>query len=135
MRTITQVYLVLSVLAGVPAGASRMVLCVASNGHVVIEPGGERCAGNTLPIVEASAPSGPLSMADDYRNCVDVPMGIPVLSEARGRGADSGTVATAALAWSEPVALVPIAAIRAGSVPTAASHAAFSPSRTTILRN
>lgn len=141
MRTLlrfgTHCYLVLAVLAGVPAGASRMVLCLAPNGHVEIEVGRGRCVDFESPCSDAPAQPEPRVVPDGCGECVDVPMGTPVLSEARGRGTAVGTETSVAnpLLSAGPAAQRPAATIHARSAPRAAFHSAFPPSRTTILRN
>jgi hypothetical protein len=135
-----RVYLVLAVLAGVPAGASRAVLCVAPDGHVAIEAGIARCA-DVAPAAALGAES-PAARAvpgdcGDCDDCVDLPVGGPVLSTAQ----HGATLAPAPLATSSALhvngsgilALLPAA--RTNASRAAASRPSFPPSRTTILRN
>lgn len=137
LRLSTVLYLVLSVLAGVPAGASRVVLCVAPNGHVEIEAGSGRCVDAAAPAAGALDASAPRMAPEDCDDCVDVPLGMPVLSEARGHGPGFG-----AQAQLVAPALAPVLASASWNAPApgtsahgADTRSAFPPSRTTIFRN
>lgn len=132
-----RLYLVVSVLAGVPAGASQTVLCLAPNGHVEIEAGNGRCVDYPAPVDESADPSETRIGPNACNDCVDLPLGVPVLNEARGRGPDFGSQAEVA-APALTTVLIPapwIPSRTATSAPGAPSHSAFAPSRTTILRN
>lgn len=137
LRFMTRPYLVLAVLAGVPAGASRAVLCLAPDGHVAIEVGDTRCVDYASPASGAPEQVGPRIVPDGCGECVDVPVGSPVLSEAHGRITVRGsqTALTAPLLASVVAAESPAVSMRARSASGAAFHSAFPPSRTTILRN
>jgi len=137
LLNVTRLYLVFTVLAGVPAGASRAVLCVASNGHVAIEAGEGRC-GEFAPATSGNIENvGVCSMPDGCGDCVDLPMGKQVLSSAH-HVVPSTNASTAPLALSvdnfhlsDVVGVSP----RVGLAQVESSRPSFPPSRTTILRN
>ncbi len=137
VRIVISAYLVLAVLAGVPAGASGTVLCVATDGHIAFEVGDGRCADEVIPAVHVPAQAGLVLAPLGCDRCIDLPVGRPVLSEARNRSTAAGTDALidaprpAALLIIEP----PTLSLSASAAPEAASHPAAPPSRTTILRN
>jgi hypothetical protein len=79
----TRFYLVLAVLAGVPAGANRAVLCVAPNGHVAIEVGEGRCADRAAAVNGTIENTGICTVPDGCGDCVDLPMGKQILDIAR----------------------------------------------------
>lgn len=134
--SVTRCYLVLAVLAGVPAGASRMVLCVAPEGHVAIEVGSGRCVESGPSAGGAFEPAGLRMIPDGCNDCVDVPVGTPMLSEANGRNGALGSQASVEGPFLSALALdMPAMSMPAPSAPRAGSHSAFPPSRTTILRN
>ncbi len=134
---VTHFYLVLAVLAGVPAGASRAVLCVAPNGHVAIEVGEGRCGDYAATSSGDLENSGVCTTPDGCASCVDLPMGKQVLSSAN-HGAPSTNASFASLtldASSAPVADLTRATTRVDVAQVKSSRPAFPPSRTTILRN
>ena len=137
LRFLTNLYLAGAVLTGVPFGLGSTVICVASNGHLAIEVGQDRCAecppgassslGND-GVDEASDPCGP---------CVDLPMGRSALREARHVLIVRGDAASPPMPilWA---ATRLDASHEAGSVSHSvepALGASFPPTRTTILRN
>ena len=137
LRFTTHLYLALAVLAGLPAGASRAVLCVAPNGHVAIEAGEGRC-GDYAPTSSGDLENnGICTMPDGCGDCVDLPMGKQTLSSTH-HGAPSTSASFAPLTLS--AISVPntdlsgtsprLVVARGGS-----SRPPFPPSRTTILRN
>lgn len=133
----TRLYLVFTVLVGVPAGASRAVLCVASNGHVAIEAGEGRC-GEFAPATSGNIENvGGCLMPDGCGDCVDLPMGKQVLRSAH-HVVPSANASIAPLALSvdnfhlsDVVGMPP----RVGLAQVESSRPIFPPSRTTILRN
>lgn len=137
LRLTTCAYLVLAVLTGVPAGASRAVLCLGPDGHVAIEMGNGRCAEYAPPGNDAGEPAGTEMLPTCCGECVDIPVGTPVLSERHGRSpavsspTELAPPLTLALLTSES----PDAVTNARSAPGVDSHPAFPPSRSTILRN
>lgn len=141
MRTLlgfaTRLYLVLTVLAGVPAGAGRAVLCVAPNGHLAIEVGEGRCADY------GPSASGELENAegctapDGCGDCVDLPMSRQVFTAAHhGMSAARPELPLASpiLAASQAIELL-AEACRLAPVRGVLAHASFPRSRTTIFRN
>lgn len=136
LHILTNGYLVLSVLAGLPAVATRSVLCVAPDGHVAIESGVGCCAERPAPA--RGDVQGDTRTADsgDCGDCVDIPVGAPVLHQTQGRLAASGTLgATVLLSPLMSVMSAATAALRSLRAPDEASHSVFAPSRTTVLRN
>jgi len=107
-------------------GACPIVLCIAPDGHIAIEPGQERCAapsdaGHQDP---ARTATGLLPADDCCGPCADVPLRSPVLARARGTADYSEHVeTTAAPAWAAAAAAssLPgaVGPIRAGSCATA----------------
>jgi hypothetical protein len=135
LRFTTHLYLVLTVLAGVPAGASRFVLCVAPIGHVAIEVGEGRCA-DYIPSA-SGASTGTRTVPDGCGDCVDVPMGSQVLSAARYATSAAGPERVASspmLAGSHHAELLAVA-YRPALMHGTQTHPSFPPSRSTILRN
>ena len=132
-----QLYLALAVLAGVPAGASRSVLCIAPNGHVAFEMGEGRCADYAPFAGGTLENAGVCTAPDGCGDCVDVPVGKQVWSSARhgtsvaSLRAPQATPAVVAVSDAELFAFSSPSAVARGT-PTRPS---FPPTRTTILRN
>ncbi len=134
---LTHLYLVLAVLAGVPAGASTAVLCVAQNGHVAIEAGAGRCGACAPTSSGDTENTGICTMPDGCGDCVDLPMGKQILGSAHH-------VVPSTIASLTPLALSAVSihyADHFGASPrlfvgqVESSRPTFPPSRTTILRN
>lgn len=135
----SRLYVVLAVLAGVPTGPSQSVLCLAPNRHVAFEAGAGRSA-DTLPTASGRiGDTGITAVPNDCGNCVDVPFGTPVLSEAFGRGTGSGSQTCLAAPYISAGPGLGLASATASSpdppAPESGLHTAFPPSRTTFLRN
>jgi hypothetical protein len=138
-RWICHLYLGLSLLAGMPAGAQRSVICVAPNGHIAIEEGLGRCADHA-PDSETSASvenAGASQTPDGCGDCVDMPVSSHV-SNATHHGTSAASpeppAATPAIAGHCDVTTLVCVSTPALSL-QAPAHPAFPPSRTTILRN
>lgn len=138
LKFLVRLYLLLSVLAGVPASASQGVLCLAPRGHLAIEAGETRCVDSA-----AYATSGKFGLVgsrmppNGCRDCVDIPVGTPMLGETHGHGTAP---------CFQPVVAGPLLAVVRAADPRATSiqagwanrpalGAAFPPFRTMILRN
>lgn len=134
---VTHLYLVLAVLAGVPAGASRAVLCVAPNGHVAIEVGEGRCGDYARTASGDIENSGICMTPDGCSDCVDLPMGKQIVSSAHHL-VPSTSASLAPLALSV-VSIQPAdlsgASPRLVVAQVRSSRPTFPPSRTTVLRN
>ena len=136
LRSATYLYLVLSVLAGIPVGSGRAVLCLAPNGHVAIEPGDRSCVGCAVSSSEWPEDTSPRMLPDGCGPCVDVPVGSPVLNGAHGRRpALAASIALPAPFLSSVLATEPPSVSKRASASPAAFRSSFAPSRTTILRN
>lgn len=134
---VTRLYLVFTVLAGVPAGAGRAVLCVASNGHVAIEAGEGRC-GEFAPTTSGDIENvGICSMPDGCGDCVDLPMGRQVLRSAHHVVPSTNASAAPLTLSVDNIHLPDVAELSHRLVPARgeSSRPTFPPSRTTILRN
>ena len=136
LRHATALCLVLNLLAGIPAGVDRTVLCVAPNGHVAIEAGTGCCLaiGSFLGAVPDSRASQ--LVCEGRGDCVDVPLGTSVLTPIHGRGRAPGLLANAgssllSLALDVGASSVSARAATSPQVPLYSIHPA---SRTTILR-
>ena len=138
LKFLGRLYLLLSVLAGVPASASRGVLCLAPHGHVAIEAGGTRCVDYaTCPANRACEHVGSRGARNPCGDCVDIPVGTPMLGEVYGHGSTwrSQTAGTAPLLAAALAIDSPATSTRAFSVQAAIPRAKCAPSRMTILRN
>lgn len=137
LRHLTHLYLVLAVLAGVPAGASRAVLCIGPSGHMAIEDGEAHCGASTR------SSSGDVESADDFSvpggcgDCVDFPMGKQTLHSAYHLAPSAGASVTLLAAGVQDVHLSDlfIASPRLALARVESLRLPFPPSRTTILRN
>ena len=136
LRTATSLYLVLTVIVGVPASAGRPVLCVAPNGHVAIEAEVGCCMGFASRQGIAPDQGGCEVLPEICGDCVDIPVGIPALTVANGRGRISGLptyVANPQL--SSALSVNSFSALtRMTPIPQAALRSPILSSRTTILR-
>ena len=132
-----RLYLVLWVLAGVPVGASRTVLCLAPNRHVAIEMGDRRCVEYVPPARRAIERVDTRTVPRGCADCVDIPVGTPAMSQARGQSQALGAQESLARPFPSAVRAVelPSASLYAPPEPGAGSHSAFPPSRTTVLRS
>ena len=136
LRSATYLYLVLSVVAGVSAGSGRAVLCLASNGHVAIEPGDRSCVGCAVSSSEWPEDMGPRIGLAGCGPCVDVPVGTPVLIGRHGRGPIlSPSTTLPAPTLSAGLVAEPPSFWKHASASPPAFLSSFAPSRTTILRN
>ena len=137
LRFATYCYLMVTVLAGIPAGASRAVLCVAPNGHLAIEMESGHCVSSVFHVTRTSEDAGPQMTPGCCGDCVDVPVGTPILSETHGRGraAGSQTSLPAPFLSAALYADSPAVSLGAHSASGAEPHSAYPPSLTTILRN
>lgn len=134
---LTHFYLVLAVLAGVPAGACRAVLCVAPNGHVAIEVGEGSCRDYAPTSSGHLENSGICTTPDGCAACVDLSMGNQILSSALHRvtGTNTSSASLTQIANSIPHADLSGATARVAVAQIYSSRPTFPPSRTTILRN
>jgi hypothetical protein len=132
----TRLYLVLTVLAGLPAGAGRSVLCVAPNGHLAIEVGEGRCADYASSASDEIENAEGCTAPDGCGDCADLPIGKQVFSAAHhdmaaARSALLASPIPAADAGAELLAGVS----RTALIQSTPTHTSFPPSRTTIFRN
>lgn len=132
----SRLYLLLAVLAGVPTGASRTVVCVAPDRHVAIETVEGRCMDDAPTAGGAIGNTAACTMPDDCGDCADLPVGEQILSQAH-RALQSTDVQSA------PPTPVYVRGIDADCFTASANRVAARvapsphlapPSRTTVLR-
>lgn len=103
--------LVLASLSSASAGEGLIVLCLATDGHVAVEPGTDQCAasevGSQVQVADAGPVAGP-SFTDCCGPCADVPLGSAAfLTRADSdHGAPRGH-AVAIAGWNASLLLVP----------------------------
>jgi hypothetical protein len=138
LKYLGRLYLLLSVLAGVPASASQGVLCLAPHGHVAIEAGVARCVDYaTCPADGAFEHVGARGARSTCGDCVDIPVGTPMLGEGSGHGNPrrSQTAGTAPFLAAALEIDSPATTTRACSAQATIHWAGFASSRMTILRS
>ena len=137
LRLTTHLYLVLAVLACVPAGAGQVVLCVAPSGHVAIEVGAGRCVDAPPAAAQASTSDEIVLLPDNCDDCVDVPVGAHVLrASPRGNSTPSPqVVASHPLAADDRITELFGATRLSTVVHGTLAPESFAPARTAILRN
>lgn len=132
----SRLYLLIAVLAGVPAGTSRIVLCVAPARHLAVEAVAGRCVDNTPTGRIALESTVVCAAPDDCSKCADLPVGEQILCEAdqtpQSASAQSGA--------STPVCAGGVIANRIGGADNvfaarvSPSRRLAPPHRTTVLR-
>jgi hypothetical protein len=77
VRHLTNLYLVMSLLAWFPTGADAAVLCLEPNGRLIIDLGGVCCASPTSYSTDSGALREPVAGPDDCGPCLDIDLGGP----------------------------------------------------------
>lgn len=137
LLAVIRLYLVVAVLAGTAAGAGRTVLCVESNGRIVVEPGQGRCADRAPSDTGDITSADVATLPDGCGDCVDLPVGSHVLSAARHgiSRAETPSLVSLPAALSSMSGDQPNATSQLVVTCVSVSRSAFESSRTTILRN
>jgi hypothetical protein len=136
LRHLTNVYLVMSLLAWIPMGARASVLCLEPSGRIVFEEGGACCAKAATYSTGDVASQGPDVAPDACGPCLDIRLGGPDGRIAPGQVTVlRPPLANQAIAGSGNLVTMLLAAHKVDLGPLPDAPPIILPARTTILRN